>query len=156
MSEKNIITQDGYDKLVAELAELKDNGRREAAEKIREATEFGDLSENSEYDAAKEHKGQLETRIAYLEEFLNTVTIVSVENTDIVSIGKTVTIKSNLDNSTKNVHIVGNNEAAPFENCFSLASPLGQALVNKEVGDVVEVDAPRGKYTVEILEVTLT
>ena len=156
MSQKNIITQEGFDKLKNELAELKDKGRREAAEKIREATEFGDLSENSEYDAAKEHKSQLETRIAYLEEFLSNVTIVSVEHNDTISIGKTVTILSSLDKKEKVIHIVGNNEAAPFKNCFSLASPIGQTLVNREVGDMVEIDAPNGKYTVEIKSVELT
>lgn len=155
MSQKNIITQEGFDKLQKELIELKDKGRREAADKIREATEFGDLSENSEYDAAKEAKSQLETRIAYLEEFLAHVSIVEVEHNDSVSLGKKVTILSSLDNKERIINIVGNNEASPFENCFSLASPLGQAIVNKKIGDVVEVYAPTGKYTVTIIDVTI-
>lgn len=156
MSNKNIITQEGYDKLVAELNDLKRNGRKDAADKIREATEFGDLSENSEYDAAKEYKSQLETRIAYLEEFINNVTIVSIDANDIVSLGKTVTIKNLTDNNEQSIHIVGNNEAAPLKKYFSLASPVGQALLNKKTGDIVEIDAPKGKYSVEIIAVDLT
>lgn len=148
---KNIVTKEGYEKFKAELEYLKSVGRVEAAEKIRTASEFGDLSENSEYDAAKDAQALLEQRIFKLEDFLKNVEIVEVQNDDNVTVGKKISLTKKDDNSKYDIMLVGNNEASPFDMQISVASPIGKAILGKKVGETFEVDAPSGRvqYVIE-------
>jgi len=146
------VTKEGLAKLKAELAELNDVKRPEVARRIKEAREMGDISENSEYDAAKQEQSYIEGRISELEEFLKNAEI-SKDNgkRDIIGVGAMVKIR--VDSQEIEYHIVGAPEANPLEKKISHESPLGAALVGKKVGDKIEVDAPVGKLTYTILKI---
>ncbi|HCC42137.1 transcription elongation factor GreA [candidate division WWE3 bacterium RIFOXYC2_FULL_42_13] len=154
MEKKDVIyvTKEGLAKLKAELAELNDVKRPEVARRIKEAREMGDISENSEYDAAKQEQSYIEGRISELEEFLKNAEI-SKDNgkRDIIGVGAMVKIR--VDSQEIEYHIVGAPEANPLEKKISHESPLGAALVGKKVGDKIEVDAPVGKLTYTILKI---
>ena len=151
----NIVTREGYESFIAELEHLKSVGRVEAAEAIRTASEQGDLSENAEYDAAKEAQAHLERRIFELEDFLKNCEIVDIQNDSNITIGKIVTLSKINDNTEYKIKLVGINEAEPFSMKISVASPIGKAVLGKEVGDIITVDAPNGLTEFKIIAVDL-
>jgi len=145
------ITQSGKKKLEQELAELK-SGRGAIADKIAEARDFGDLSENAEYDAAREEQGLLESRIAEIEDILSNASIIKSGTKTKVSLGSQVDLK----NGSKNYSytIVGPVEADPLAGKISNESPIGVALVGKKVGDKVTIDTPKGKVSYSIVHIS--
>ncbi len=157
MSEKTIfLTYEGLKERERELEYLKTEKRKEISEKIKVALGFGDLSENAEYDEAKNEQAEVELKIAKLEKMLKNVKIIDDENitTEVVTIGLKVKIYD-LDLEEEEVyHIVGSEEANPMENRISDESPLGKAILGAKVGDVVTVNAPEGAFEVEIKEIS--
>ncbi|MBP1743379.1 MAG: greA [Firmicutes bacterium] len=152
---KHMMTSEGVKKLEAELELLKTEKRKEITEKIKVALSFGDLSENSEYDEAKNEQAFVEGRIAQLENMLkNTIVVDESEiDSDIVGIGSIVKIKDYGYNEVVEYSIVGSAEADPLEFKISNESPVGSALIGKRAGDSVEVVVPDGTSKVEILEI---
>ncbi len=150
-----ILTPEGYKKLQEEIEFLSTVRRREVAERIRVAREFGDIAENAEYDAAKNDQAHLEARIALLEERLKNARVVTKQeiNSGEVSVGTTVRLKDLASNKTVEYHIVGSAEANPAEMKLSNESPVGKAIMGRKKGDVVEVSAPRGALKFKILEI---
>ncbi|MCB0835433.1 MAG: transcription elongation factor GreA [Bacteroidetes bacterium] len=152
MSEVKYFTKEGYEKLAAELQELKGKGRAEIARAIQKAREMGDLSENAEYDAAKDAQGLLELKISQLENTIATARILDDNdiNLDKAYILSTVTLK-NLKNGKKMKYmLVSEEEANLKEGKISIKSPVGKAVLGHEVGDIVEIDAPAGKMQFEL------
>src|SRR4051794_757214 len=137
-----LLTPEGLDKLKEELGELSTVRRREVAERIKEAREFGDISENSEYDDAKNEQAMLETRIAQIEEQIRSARVVSADDisTDVVSVGTIVNVKFD-DGKPGKFTIVGSAEAAPPEK-LSNESPIGKALMGRKRGEEVTVSLP--------------
>ena len=152
-----ILTREGYEKLTAEIEFLQTEKRREIAERIRTAREFGDIAENAEYDDAKNEQAMLEHRIATLEERLVEAHVVADDeiSTDVVSIGSTVRLKDVEGKSTVEYHIVGSAEANPEERKLSNESPVGRAIMGRKKGETVEVTVPRGTMKFKILEIKL-
>lgn len=147
MQKKYQITQSGKEELQRELEELK--GRRgEVAQKIAAARDFGDLSENAEYDTAREEQGLLETRIAEIEEILQYASIIEAASSSTVGLGSTVELKN--DGKTVEYTVVGPVEANPLEGKISNESPIGRALMGKKVGDDVRITTPKGEMTYTI------
>ena len=146
MARESLITQEGLEKLREELAYLTTAKRREVAERIKEAREFGDIMENSEYDDAKNEQALLEQRIAQLEERVRRATVVDENhvNTDFVSVGVLVHVKDQKSGDSRKFQIVGSAEADPAVSKLSNESPIGKALVGHKRGDVVTVEVPRG------------
>ena len=154
MSKKEcLVTSQGFLKLEEELNELKTVKRPQVIEAIKDARAQGDLSENADYDAARNDQAELEARIKELEYMIEHATIIE-ENTDgKVGIGSTVVVSYVDDDEEEEYKIVGSLEANPFENRISNESPIGKAVLNKKVGDVVSVESPNGSYDVKILEI---
>ena len=152
-----ILTREGYEKLTAEIQYLQTEKRREIAERIRIAREFGDIAENAEYDDAKNEQAMLEHRIATLEERLVEARVVAEDeiSTDVVSIGSTVRLKDIEGKSTVEYHIVGSAEANPEERKLSNESPVGRAIMGRTKGETIEVNVPRGTMKFKILEIKL-
>ena len=152
MKNKNTVylTQEGLDNLKKELDELINVRRPENVQAIKEARALGDLSENAEYDAARNEQAVIEARIKQLEKMLENASIITEVSTDTVSIGNTVKIKYIDDDEEDEYQIVGSQEADPFESRISNESPIAQALFEHKVGDIVTVDSPNGAYQVEI------
>ncbi|NUR77708.1 MAG: transcription elongation factor GreA [Thermoleophilia bacterium] len=150
-----ILTQDGYKKLQKEIDHLRTEKRREVAERIRVAREFGDIAENAEYDDAKNEQAMLEHKIAQLEERLLSARVITKKeiSKDAVSVGSHVRLRDMQANKTFEYHIVGSAEANPAENKLSNESPVGKAIIGHKKGDVVEVSAPRGSLKFKILEI---
>lgn len=150
--EKNYLSREGYEKLDAELRDLKTRGRKEIAEDIAEARAKGDLSENAEYDAAKEAQGMLEKRISELENALANARILDEEdiNTDKAYLLSKVTIHNHKADREVRYMLVSKDEANFKENKISVDSPIGKAILGSSVGDMVEVDVPAGKLKLEI------
>jgi transcription elongation factor GreA len=150
-----ILTKEGYERLKQELENLRTEKRREVAERIRVAREFGDIAENSEYDDAKNDQALLEHRIATLEERLLSARVIDKKDVakDVVSVGSTVKLKDVEANKTFEYHIVGSAEANPAENKLSNESPVGRAIIGHKKGDTVEVAAPRGALKFKILDI---
>jgi transcription elongation factor GreA len=150
--QKTKYTQEGYQKLIDELEYLKITRRQEVKELLKEARSFGDLSENSEYDEAKNQQAQVEHRIAELEFLIKNGEVVSEENIDknVVSIGSTVTIKYE-DGREVTYHIVSSNEVAPLEKKISDLSPIGSALVGHKKGETVTIVTPAGEKDAKIV-----
>jgi len=146
------LTPDGLLELKQELAQLKDNRLPEAIERVRKAREYGDLSENSEYHAAREDLTILEGRIEELEELIGKAKVVKKSNSHKVGLGSKVTVKS--DDKLHTYHIVGKYEADPIKKKISDESPLGQALMGRRIGENIEHEAPIGKvaYTITSLD----
>ncbi len=146
MARESLITQDGLEKLREEVEFLSTQKRREVAERIKEAREFGDISENSEYDDAKNEQAMLEQRIARLEERLRRATVIDEAHvdTDVVSVGAIVHVKDQKSGDSRKFQIVGSPEANPAEQKLSNESPIGKALLGHKRGEVVAVDVPRG------------
>ncbi len=150
-----ILTPEGYEKLKQEIEYLSTDKRREVAERIRVAREFGDIAENAEYDDAKNEQAMLEQRIAMLEERLTNARVIQKKDIakDVVSIGSRVRLKDIAANKTFEYHIVGSAEANPAEHKLSNESPVGKAIIGKKKGDVVEVSAPRGTIKLKIMDI---
>jgi transcription elongation factor GreA len=150
-----ILTPEGYEKLKEEIDFLRSDRRREIAERIRVAREFGDISENAEYDDAKNEQALLEHRIATLEERLLNARIIDTDDitTDAVSIGTRVKLQDIEAKSTVEYHIVGSAEANPSEHKLSNESPVGKAILGRKKGETVEVVAPRGALKFKILDI---
>ena len=155
MGNKNMVylTQEGLDEIKKELDELINIRRPENIQAIKEARSLGDLSENAEYDAARNEQAQIEGRITQLEKMLENVSIITEVSTDKVGIGNTVSIKYVDDDEEDEYKIVGSQEADPFESKISNESPIAQALFDHKVGDVVTVESPNGSYEVEIVDI---
>ena len=155
MGNKNVVylTQEGLDELKKELDDLINVRRPENIQAIKEARSLGDLSENAEYDAARNEQAQIEGRIKQLEKMLEHVSIIADVSTDTVSIGNTVSIKYVEDDEEDEYKIVGSQEADPFESKISNESPIAQALFNHKVGDIVTVESPNGSYDIEIIDI---
>ncbi len=155
MSNKNTVylTQQGLDDLKKELDDLINIRRPENIIAIKEARSLGDLSENAEYDAARNEQAEIEGRIKQLEKMLENVSIIADVDTDTVSIGNTVSIKYVDDDEEDEYKIVGSQEADPFESKISNESPIAQALFDHKVGDIVTVESPNGNYQVEIISI---
>ena len=150
-----ILTPEGYEKLKQEIEYLSNDKRREVADRIRVAREFGDIAENAEYDDAKNEQALLEHRIATLEERLRNARVISKKDVakDVVSIGSKVKLRDVAAKQTVEYHIVGSAEANPTQNKLSNESPVGKAIMGHKKGDVVEVFAPRGTTKFKILEI---
>ncbi len=150
------LTQEGYDRLKAELDDLKTNKRREIALAIAEAREKGDLSENAEYKAAKDEQGMLEMKISQLDTKLSDVKILDTDNIDTSQV--TLLTKVKLKNVTSNKElaytIVPEAESNLKEKKISSDSPVGKGLMGKKVGEIAQVETPRGILEFEILEIT--
>jgi transcription elongation factor GreA len=150
-----ILTPEGYEKLKQEIDYLSNAKRREVADRIRIAREFGDINENAEYDDAKNEQAMLEHRIATLEERLLAARVIEKGDvsSDVVSIGSRVKLKDIDANETVEYHVVGSAEANPAEHKLSNESPVGKAILGRKKGEVVEVSAPRGSLKFKILDI---
>jgi transcription elongation factor GreA len=150
-----ILTPEGYEKLKQEIEYLSHEKRREVADRIRVAREFGDIAENAEYDDAKNEQALLEHRIATLEERLLAARVLDKKEitSDVVSIGSHVKLRDMDAKETIEYHIVGSAEANPAEHKLSNESPVGRAIIGKKKGEVVEVAAPRGALKFKIMEI---
>jgi transcription elongation factor GreA len=150
-----ILTPEGFKKLQQEIDYLRNEKRREVAERIRVAREFGDIAENAEYDDAKNEQAMLEHKIAQLEERLLSARVITKKeiSKDAVSIGSHVRLRDMQANKTFEYHIVGSAEANPAENKLSNESPVGKAIMGKKKGEIVEVAAPRGSLKFKIMEI---
>lgn len=149
---KKYLTKERLEELAQELATLKGKRRMEVAERLKQAKEYGDLSENSEYVEAREEQANVETRIVELEELLKqAVTIKKAEGGDTVAVGSTVTVKKG--DKVMSYTIVGSYEVKPEEGRISDESPLGKAFLRKKVGDTVNVTTPAGATTYEIVKI---
>lgn len=156
MTEEYILTREGYDKLVAEHEELVSVRRKEVSEKLKEARAFGDLSENAEYDAAKDEQAEVEERIFKLENMIKNAKIIDEESTtnEFVTVGSKVTVK-NLDNNEKMVFtIVGTTEADPFNGKISNESLVGQNLIGKKKNAKLEIMVPNGTLHYQITNIS--
>ena len=147
------LTREGYDKLAAELEHLKTDGRKEAAENIKEARSHGDLSENAEYDEAKNDQGRLEARITELEGILKDAIIISDAAAGLIHVGSVITLKDLDDDEEDDYVILGENESSSDENYISAESPAGKVLMGKQAGDTVVVDAPGGQISYQIVKI---
>ena len=155
MGNKNTVylTENGLEELKKELDNLINVRRPENIQAIKEARSLGDLSENAEYDAARNEQAQIEARIQQLEKMLENVSIITEVSNDKVGIGNTVSIKYVDDDEEEEYKIVGSQEADPFESKISNESPIAKALFEHKVGDIVTVESPNGSYEVEIIEI---
>jgi transcription elongation factor GreA len=157
MAKDVILTPEGLASLKAELEDLSTHRRREVAARIKEARDFGDISENAEYDDAKNEQAMLEARIAQLEERLRSATVIDASelDTDVVRVGVTVHVED-ADGAKHEYHIVGSAEAKPAESKLSNESPVGKALMGKKLGEVATVSIPKGerKLTIKKIEVS--
>ena len=146
------LTSEGYLELETEL---KTDKRNEVLNSLKEARALGDLSENAEYDSAREEQAKLEARIKEVEYILEHATIIDDAQTekDKVTIGSTVSLQYDGDDEVEEYRIVGSQEADPFNNKISNESPIAMAILGKKVGDMAEVDSPNGTYKVKIVKV---
>ena len=155
MSEEILLTKEGYEKIVAEHEELVAVRRREVAERIKEALSYGDISENAEYDAAKNEQAELEERIHKLENMMRKAKIIEEVATSAgrVSVGVKVTVRETASKEEMEFVIVGATEADPFEGRISNESLVGAALLGKAQGEVVEIMVPDGLVHYEIVSI---
>lgn len=144
------LTQDGAKKLREELDDLVKNKRKEVALALKEAREFGDLSENASWDDAKDRQAFIEGRIAEIENILKSAKIIEESKGDMVAIGSTVHVE--LEDGTQQFQIVGSTEADPESGKISNESPIGKALLGKKIGEEVEVEVPAGTITYKIVK----
>ncbi|MBI3331737.1 transcription elongation factor GreA [Candidatus Peregrinibacteria bacterium] len=154
-----LITKEGLRKLKEELEYLKTVRRQEVAQRLKEAISYGDLSENSEYEEAKNEQAFVEGRIIELEQKIKNAKIIAEKKTDIrhgkeIDIGSTVTVVNMTDNDDPETYtIVGSTEADPLEHKISNESPIGKALLSKKKGDTVEIASPSGRIRYEVMNV---
>ena len=160
MVKQILLTQEGLDKLEAELSELKGNKRKDVAEKIKVALSFGDLSENSEYDEAKNEQAIVEARIADIEAMLKLVKVIdeSELSSENIHIGSKLELRvvspEHGVSQVVNYKIVGSNEADPENGCISDESAVGKALLGHATGDKVDIEVPAGKMEYEVLAIS--
>ncbi len=157
MSRYTYLTQEGYDKIQQELSILKSEGRQQAAAAIAEAREKGDLSENAEYDAAKDAQGMLELRINELEKTLSNARIIDqsqLDDSSVVVLSK-VTIKNVKTKAEVTYQLVSEAEASVKDKKISVTSPIGEGLLGKTIGDIAEVKTPGGIMEFEIINISL-
>jgi len=157
MSKYNYLTQEGYDRLTAELDQLKSEGRQKVAAAIAEAREKGDLSENAEYDAAKDAQGMLELKINELEKVMANARILDESTIDLskVTVLTNVTIKNVKLNKTLTYKLVSESEADLKAKKISVTSPIGQGLLGKKVGEIATIETPRGNIEFEIMDISI-
>lgn len=148
------LTLEDIKELEAELEHLKVVGRAEMAEKIRTAREFGDLSENAEYDIAKEEQASLEARILEIEQKLRNAIIYEKTKSDKVVIGNTVKLKDLTSGGEVEYELVGSHQANPFENRISIESPVGKELLGKKKGDTVAIKLKNGTQMYKVLKIS--
>ena len=150
-----ILTPEGYERLTQEIEHLRQVKRREVAERIRTAREFGEIAENAEYDDAKNEQAMLEHKIAQLEDRLAAARIIDTGeiDTSVVSIGSVVRLRDVDAKETIEYFIVGSAEANPAEQKLSNESPVGKAIIGRKKGETVEVAAPRGSLKFKILDI---
>ena len=148
------LTSNGYLEVENELNKLREEDRPRIIQAIKEARAQGDLSENADYDAARNEQAQVEARIKELEYMIEHAVIIEESPKDVVGLGSTVEIEYVDDDDTDEYKIVGSLEADPFENKISDESPIGKALSGKKVGDVVKVPSPNGDYDVKIVKIS--
>ncbi len=155
LTEQTVLTREGYEKLRSELIQLRSEGRQEISRMLEEARGFGDLSENAEYQAAKDAQAKLESRIQWLEYQLSKAKIVDSKNLDTskVSLGTTVTLLDLDSKKELSYTIVGSEESDPKANRISAASPVGQAVLGKSAGEEVVVKVPKGTRKLRIQEI---
>ena len=158
MSDKVVLTKAGKEELERELRELIDNTREEVKRQLAEARAQGDLSENADYDAARNRQAEVEGRIKELENILSSAEIIDDEvktskKGNRIALGSTVSIRFVENGKEGKYMIVGTVESDPFNNKISNACPLGEALIGKVVGDIVEVKGPKNSYKVEVLKI---
>jgi transcription elongation factor GreA len=146
MAREEILTPQGLEELKQKIEYLSTERRREVAERIKEAREFGDISENSEYDDAKNEQAMLERQIAELEDKLRSASVLDEKavSTEVVSVGTTVHVKDQKTDKSAKYRIVGSSEANPAESKLSNQSPVGKALLGRKRGEIVSVPVPRG------------
>lgn len=152
--QRTLVTREGLEKMQKELDELRSTKRAEIAQRLKAAIAMGDLSENSEYDEAKNAQAFLEGRILQLEQQIRTAQVIEKVAKDRVDVGSTVLIEDMEEHLQEKVTIVGSTESNPFEGRISNESPVGRALMGAKAGDTVEADAPNGvlKYKVISIE----
>lgn len=157
MGKQMFLTKEGFEKLRQELEYLEKVERKRISQQIAEAREKGDLSENAEYDAAKEAQGLLEMKIAKLQEIISNARVIDETqlNTDEVRQFTTVTIKDLKSNKTFQYTLVSESEANAKEGKISITSPIGKGLLGKKIGDIAEIDVPAGKMKFEIIDIQL-
>lgn len=148
-----LITAEGYLALEEELNDLKLNKRPEIITALKDARAQGDLSENADYDAARNAQAELESKIKEIEYTLEHAKIINTENKNIVNVGTTVTINYVDDDEDEEYKLVGSLEADPMNNKISNESPLGKAIMNKKVGDIIAVESPNGSYDIKIVKI---
>ena len=156
MSEEILLTQEGYDKIVAEHEELVSVRRKEVSERLKEAISYGDLSENSEYDSAKNEQAELEERILKLENMIRKAKIINEQEmrADQVSVGLKVTVQDIDSGEEMSFTIVGSTEADPFNGKISNESEVGKHLIKKKKGDTVEIVVPDGIINYKIVDIS--
>ena len=154
MNDETFVTQAGFEKLKDELNSLKNTKRKEVANRIQAAKEFGDLSENAEYADAKDQQAFIEGRIVELEEMMKNITIIKEhQKGDGVTIGNSIKIKDE-KGSIREYEIVGSQEADPVGGKISNESPLGKSFLGRKIGEIVEVSLPVGIVKYEIIEIS--
>ena len=155
MAKQVIVTDEGLKKLESELEQLKSVKRKEIADKIKVALSFGDLSENSEYDEAKNEQAIVEARISTLEQMLKNVKVLDADelSTDIIHVGSKVRVNDIDFGEEIEYQIVGSTEADPLEGKISDESPVGKSLIGHKVGEIIDVETPVGVSKFEILEI---
>lgn len=156
MDEKMILTQEGYDKIVAEHDELVSVRRKEVSERLKEAISYGDISENAEYDAAKNEQAELEERILKLENMMRTAEIVKEEemSNDFVGVGSKVELLNMGTDKKESYVLVGTTETNPKEGKISNECPVGRNILGKKKGAVVEFEIPDGTVTYKIVSIS--
>lgn len=154
MSKKEILlTSEGFLELEEELNKLKNEDRPRIIEAIKDARAQGDLSENADYDAARNEQAEVEARIKEIEYMLANAKIIEKNVSHIVGLGSNVDILYVDDDEHESYSIVGSMEADPFENKISNESPIGKAIIGKKEGDIVEISSPTGSYQIKIVKV---
>jgi len=157
MPKYNYLTQEGYDRLIAELDEMKTQGRQDVAKAIAEAREKGDLSENAEYDAAKDAQGMLELKINDMEKVLANARVLDasqLDNSKVTVLSK-VKIKNLKNNAEVTYQLVSESEADLKAKKISVGSPIGAGLLGKKVGEIAKVETPRGNIEFEVLDISI-
>ena len=153
MANKIELTRDGEEKLQKEYRHLIDIDRPEVIEQLKAARAQGDLSENADYDAARNRQAEVEARIKEIEYLIDNATLISNTKSSTIKVGSTVEIEYVEDKETETYQIVGSTEADPFENKISNESPIAVAIIGKKVGDVVSIESPNGSYDIRIVSI---
>lgn len=151
--QRTLVTREGLEKMQKELDELRSTKRAEIAQRLKAAIAMGDLSENSEYDEAKNAQAYLEGRILQLEQQIRTAQVIEKSAKDRVDVGSTVVIEDMEEHLQEKVTIVGSTESNPFEGRISNESPVGRALMGAKAGDTVEAEAPNGVLKYKVIRI---